>query len=158
MSIYQSILGHNIYLYTYIYIYMHQTFLATRGQDPGYSLSITDVLRNMTQVICSYVIACLWVSVCVCAQERCRASPLKKRLFLQALHGMCIERANWPRGMACRQWIRQRNYLLSQHSVRLWPNLLYRLLYRCAMSFMTDLARDTSPGEWYIGFYILPLT
>ncbi len=32
------------------------------------------------------------VCVCVCAQERCRASPLKKRLFLQALHGMSIER------------------------------------------------------------------
>ncbi len=63
MSIYLSILGQSIY------IYIHQAFLATRGQDPGYSLPIDDVLRNMTQVICSYVIACLWVCVCVCVHR-----------------------------------------------------------------------------------------
>ena len=39
-----------------------------RGQEPVYSFPIADVLRNMTQVICFYVIAC--VCVCVCVRTR----------------------------------------------------------------------------------------
>jgi hypothetical protein len=39
-----------------------------RGQEPVYSFPIADVLRNMTQVICFYVIAC--VCLCVCVRTR----------------------------------------------------------------------------------------